>query len=105
MTDTTEDTTRRTSQGARTLSPFDLAVNWDAVTRTATWTFQGLPLGALPIGQYEARLNTARFDTLGGGGAADDYVFKFSAAAAQLPEPAAMGLVLVGLAGLSRRRR
>jgi hypothetical protein len=79
------------------MDPFDLAVDWDAATRTATWTFQGLPMGELPVGEYEAILLVSQL----GGGA--DYAFQF--AAAPIPEPATIGAAGVLMLALARRRR
>src|SRR6185369_16299065 len=46
------------------ISSADLAVDWDSTTLTATWYFQGMPLGELPAGQWQATIKTS---TLGGG--------------------------------------
>jgi MYXO-CTERM domain-containing protein len=84
------------------LSPFDLAVDWDPATLTATWTFQGLPLGELPAGAYEGILKASQLGSLAGGGEAVDYAFTFTASA--VPEPGT-ALGAIALAGLALRRR
>ena len=85
-----------------TMDPFNLAVDWDQASKTATWTFQGLPLGELPAGDYEA---TVRMSQLGL--AAPDYLFNFTAPVV-VPEPAATGAAAAAgagvIIGMSRRR-
>ena len=94
------------------MDPFNFAVDWDAATRTATWTFQGLPLGELPVGEYEAILRLSQLGGVAGaadgeGGGNGDYVFKFTADPAPIPEPGALGAMTMLLMTMTcaRRRR
>ena len=85
-----------TAQG---VAATDTSVDYDALTRAATWTFPGLDGDALPTGQYRATL------TLPG---AAPYSFTFAADPANptaVPEPGTVGLVGVAAAGLPSRRR
>jgi hypothetical protein len=92
------------------LDPFDLAVGWNASTLTATWTFNGLPLGELPAGEYQAILKTSQLGGVVGGegtvGASGDYVFSFTASPIGVPEPgtAAGAAAIVGFV-VGRRAR
>jgi hypothetical protein len=81
------------------MDSFDLAVEWDELTKTATWTFQGLPLGELPVGDYEAKV---RLSQLVAG--SPDYVYSFTAPAL-VPEPAAMGLAAGAAAAFAATQR
>ena len=72
------------------IEPFNFAVDWNAATKTATWTFQGLPLGELPVGDYEAILRMSQLGGVvgapnGAGGGNGDYVFKFTADPRRFP--------------------
>jgi hypothetical protein len=102
-----DDLALRESGSDALIDPFNFAVDWDAATKTATWTFQGLPLGELPAGDYEATVRLAQLGGAtgaGGGGASGDYVFNFTAEPIAIPEPAALGaLTLLMLATLRRR--
>ncbi|MEA2710440.1 MAG: hypothetical protein QOF78_3041 [Phycisphaerales bacterium] len=90
------------------MDPFNFAVDWDASTNTATWTFQGLPMGELPTGDYEAVLRLSQLGALVGSAGSDlassDYTFAFTAD--PIPEPAGLGAIsLIGFALARRRRR
>lgn len=101
-----DDLLLREIQSDRTIAATDLAVSWDFATKTATWTFQGLPIGALPVGKYEAKIAASLLaGSPASATAADsaDYVFTFDAAA--VPEPAAGALVMFAITALARRRR
>ena len=97
--------------GKDALDPFNFAVNWDKATNTATWTFQGLPMGELPVGEYEAVLHMSQLGDVvgsaaagaGTGVASTDSVFRFTAA--PIPEPALSGAVTLAALGMLRRRR
>jgi hypothetical protein len=93
---TPDDLILREVYSNTTISPADMAVSWDDPTRTATWTFQGLPLGALPTGKYEATISPSLLS-----GAAESTTID----AGSIPEPASGAVMLLGLAGLARRRR
>jgi hypothetical protein len=72
----------------------DLSVDYDAATRTATWTFPGLDGDVLARGPYQA--------TVAVPGLATPYAFSFTA----VPEPGTTALAgVAAAAGLLRRRR
>jgi hypothetical protein len=88
--------------GGTAMDPFNFAVDWDPNTNTATWTFQGLALGELPAGDYEAVIRMSQL-----GVAEPDYVFDFSAPVL-IPEPTTTGAAAAAGAAIiirmSRRR-
>jgi hypothetical protein len=45
--------------GGAAIDPSLTAVSYDAARRAATWTFPGLPGGALPAGKYRATILSA----------------------------------------------
>jgi hypothetical protein len=80
--------------GGATVAATDTSVDYDAATRTATWTFPGLDGDVLARGQYQATIAIPGLST--------PYAFSFAA----VPEPASVALSAVaGLVCLSRRRR
>jgi hypothetical protein len=103
-----DDLALKQAGGDTLMDPFNFAVDWDAATKTATWTFQGLPLGELPVGDYEAILRMSQLGGAAGpdGGTADaDYVFTFTAEPAAIPEPATIGAISLLLLTIPRRRQ
>ncbi len=65
----------------QTIPPSDLALSYDPLTNTATFSYTGpgsslLP-GVLPDGDYRATLLAAGINTANGGQLAQDYVFHF----------------------------
>jgi hypothetical protein len=91
------------------IDPFNFAVDWDEATKTATWTFPGLPLAELAAGDYEATVRLSQLGgaagAAGGAGAAGDYIFNFTAAPLPIPEPGALGTLSAMLLATMRRRR
>jgi hypothetical protein len=68
------------------IDPASIAVTYDPASNTATFTFPGLPGGALPIGRYRATLVASGISSGGialdgnaDGVAGDDYAFDFIA--------------------------
>lgn len=78
-----------------------LAVDWDPKSLTATWTFQGLPFGALPAGEYEATLDSSSLISAPGTDVGD---FQITFLAQPIPEPASAAVLLLGAVGLVSRR-
>jgi hypothetical protein len=54
-----DDLVLGSEDGATTIDPSLTAVSYDTARRAATWTFPGLPGGALPAGKYRATILSA----------------------------------------------
>ena len=54
-----DDLVLASEDGAMTFDPSLMTMSYDAARRAATWTFTGLPGGALPAGRYRATILSA----------------------------------------------
>jgi hypothetical protein len=71
--------------GSTVVASTAMAMTYDAVSNTATWTFPGLSGGMLPVGRFRATLSAVsinapgagNLDGNGDGAAGDNYVYDF----------------------------
>ena len=84
------------------LKAADLSVDFDPVSRVASWTFPGLDGAVLPLGNFSATLLAAGVTDADGNPLAGDYTYDFTT----VPEPAAGALIAACAAiTVARRRR